>query len=161
MKEILTPAELVSDGLLFFCVFYIVTKSCLTPFDPTDCSTPDFPVLDFLPEFAQSHVHRVSDAIQNLILCYFWQLLLSIFPSIRLFSNGLALHIRWPKFWNFSFSISPSNEYSGLISFRIDCFDLFEVQGTLKSLLQHHNMKALAFSLLWLLTLWSDSHIHT
>ena len=98
MKEILTPAELVSDGLLFFCVFYIVTKSCLTPCDPTDCSTPDFPILDFLPEFAQGHVHRVSDAIQNLILCYLWQLLLLIFPSIQVFSNGLALHIRWPKF---------------------------------------------------------------
>ena len=73
-------------------------------------------------------------------------LLPSIFPSIRVFSKELALHIRWPKFWNFSFSISPSNEYSGLISFRIDWFDLLAVQGTLKSLLQHHSSKA---SILW------------
>ena len=73
-------------------------------------------------------------------------LLPSIFPSIRVFSNESVLHIRWPKFWRFSFSISPSNEYSGLISFRIDWFDLLEVQGILKSLLQHHNLKA---SILW------------
>ena len=73
-------------------------------------------------------------------------LLPSIFPSIRVFSNELAFHVRWPKYWIFNFSISPSNEYSGLISFRIDWFDLFEVQGTLKSLLHHHNSKA---SVLW------------
>ena len=77
-----------------------------------------------------------------LILCYPLLLLPSIFPSIRVFSNESALHIRWPKYWSFSFSISPSNEYSGLISFRIDWFDLLAVQGTLKSLLQHHSSKA-------------------
>ena len=77
----------------------------------------------------------------HLILCRPFLLLPSIFPSIRVFSNELALHIRWPKYWSFSFSISSSNEYSGLISFRIDWFDL-AVQGTLKSLLQHHNSKA-------------------
>ena len=71
--------------------------------------------------------------------CHPLLLLLSIFPSIRVFSNELALHIRWPKYWSYSFSISPSNEYSGLISFRIHWFDLFAVQGTLKGLLQHHN----------------------
>ena len=76
-----------------------------------------------------------------LILCH-PLLLPSIFPSIRVFSNESGLHIRWPKNWNFSFSISPSNEYSGLISFRVDCFDIHAVQGTLKSLLQHHNSKA-------------------
>jgi len=78
----------------------------------------------------------------HLILCHPLFLLPSIFLSIRVFSSESALHIRWPKYWSFSFSISPSNEYSGLISFRIDWFDLLEVQGILKSLLQHHNSKA-------------------
>ena len=78
----------------------------------------------------------------HLILCCPLLLLPSIFPSIRVFSNELALHIRWPKYWSFSFSNSPSNECSGLISFRIDWFDLLAVQGTLKSLLQHHSLKA-------------------
>ena len=87
----------------------------------------------------------------HLILCHPLFLLPSIFPSIRVFSNESVLRIRWPKYWSFSFSISPSNEYSGLISFRIDWFDLFVVQGTLKSLLQHHSSKAsiLALSLLY------------
>ena len=78
----------------------------------------------------------------HLILCHPLVLLPSIFPSIRNFSNESVLHIRWPKYWSFSFSISPSNEYSGLISFRMDCLDLTAVQGTLKSLLQHHSSKA-------------------
>ena len=82
----------------------------------------------------------------HLILCRPLLLLPSIFPSIRVFSNESALHIRWPKYWSFSFNISPSNEYSGFISFRIDWFDLFAVQGTLKSFLQHHSSKA---SILW------------
>ena len=76
------------------------------------------------------------------LLCPSLHLLPSIFPSIRVFSNELSLFIRWPKYWRFSFSISPSSEYLGLISFKIDCFDLFAVQGTLKSLLQHHSSKA-------------------
>ena len=75
----------------------------------------------------------------HLILCYFLLLLSSVFPSIRVFSNKLGLHIRWPKYWSFRLSISPSNEYSGLISFRIDWFDLIEAQGTLRSLLQCHS----------------------
>jgi len=82
----------------------------------------------------------------HLILCLPLLLLPSVFPSIRVFSSESVLHIRWPKYWSFSFSISPSNEYSGLISFTIDCFDLLVVQGTLKSLLQHHSSKA---SVLW------------
>ena len=82
----------------------------------------------------------------HLILCHLLLLLLSVFPSIRVFSNESVLQIRWPNYWSFSFSISPSNDYSGLISFRIDWFDLLEVQGTLKSLLQHHSSKA---SILW------------
>ena len=82
----------------------------------------------------------------HLILCNPLLLLPSVFPSIRAFSNELVLHIRWPKYWSFTFSISPANEYSGLISFRIDWFDLLVIQGTLKSLLQHHSSKA---SILW------------
>ena len=78
----------------------------------------------------------------HLILCHPLLLLLSILPSIRVFSNESALHIRWPKYWSFSFNISPSNEHPGLISFRMDWLDLLEVQGTLKSLLQHHSSKA-------------------
>ena len=94
-----------------------------------------------------------------LILFHPLFLLPSIFPSIRVFSNELALCIRWPKYWSFGFSISPSNEYSGLISFRIDWLDLLAIQGTLKSLLQHHSVKHQFFSTQ--LSLWSNSHIHT
>ena len=99
------------------------------------------PVHHQLPEFMQTHVHWVSDAIQHLILCRLLLLLPSIFPSIRVFSNESVLHIRWPKYWSFSFNISPSNEYSGLISFRMDWLYLLAVQGTLK-ILQHHSSKA-------------------
>ena len=110
-----------------------------------DCSIPGFPGLHHLLEFVQTHVHQVGDAIHYLILCR-PLLLPSIFPSIRVFSNESALPIRWPKYWSFSFSISPSNENLGLISFRIDWFDCLAVQGTLKSLFQNHNSKA---SVLW------------
>ena len=119
---------------------------CLTLCNPMDCSTPGLPVLHHLPEFAQTHVHRSVMPSNHLILCHPLILLPSIFPSIRVLSNESVLCIRWPKFWSFSFSSSPSNEYSGLISFRMDQFDLLAVQGTLKSLLQHHNSKA---SILW------------
>ena len=93
----------------------------------------------------------------HLILCYPLLLLPSNFPSIRIFPNESALHIRWPKYWSFSFSISLSNEYPGLISFRIDWFDLLEVQGTLKSLLQHHSLKA---SILWHSAFFIVQHSH-
>ena len=93
----------------------------------------------------------------HLILCLPFLLLPSIFPSIRVFSDESLLRIRWPNFWSFSFSISPSNEYSGLISFRMDCLDLLAVQGTLKSLLQHHSSKASIFGAQS--SLWSNSHI--
>ena len=108
-----------------------------------DCSTPGFPVLHYLAEFAQTHVRCVwcHPAIHHPFL-----LLPSIIPSIRVSSNESALPIRWLLCWSFSISISPSNEYSGLISFRIDCFDLLAVQGTLKSLLQLHSSKV---STLW------------
>ena len=101
-----------------------------------DCSTPGFPVHHQHPELPQTHVHRVDDAINHLILFRPLLLLLSIFPSIRVLSNESVLRIMWPKHWSFSFSISPSNEYSRLISFRIDWLEFFVVQGTLKSLLQ-------------------------
>ena len=120
----------------------LVAQSCPTLCDPMDCSTPGFPVHHQLLELAQTHVHRVGDAIQ------LSHPLLSPSPptfslsSIRVFSNESALCIRWPKYWRFSFSISPSNEYLGLVSFRIDWLDLLAVQGTLKSLLQHHSSKA-------------------
>ena len=117
--------------------FSSVAQLCPTLCDPMDCSTPDLPVHHQLPEFTQTHVHWVSDAIQPLILCCPLLLLPSIFPSIRVFSNESALCIRWPKYWSFSFSISPSNEYSGLISFRMDWLDPLTVQQTLKSLFQH------------------------
>ena len=107
-----------------------------------DCSMPGFPVLHHLLELAQTHVHQVSDTIQPSRPLLSPLLLPLIFPSIRVFSSDLALCIRWPKYWNFSFSISPSNEYSGLISFRMDWLDLLAVQGTLKSLLQPHSSKA-------------------
>ena len=107
-----------------------------------NCSTPGLPVHHQLLESTQTYVHCVGDAITHLILCRPLLLLPSIFPSIRVFSNESALRIRWPKYWSFSFSISLYNEYSGLTSFRIDQFDLLSVQGTLKSLLQHHSSKA-------------------
>ena len=105
-----------------------------------NCSDPGFPVLHYLSEFAQIHVHWVSDAIEPSHPLPPSSPLPSIFPIIRVFSHELVLSIRWPKYW--SFSISPSSECSGLISIRIDLFDLFAIQGTLKSLLQHHNSKA-------------------
>ena len=111
-----------------------------------DCSMPGLPVPHHHPEFAQTHVHWISDAIQpSRPLSPPSPPVLNL-PSIRVFSNESVLWIRWPKYWSFSFSISPSYEYSGLISFRIDWFDFLAVQGTLKSLLQHHSSKA---STLW------------
>ena len=106
------------------------------------CSTPGLPVHHQLPELAQTISIELVIPSNHLILCRPLLLLPSIFPSIRVFSNELALCIRWPKYWSFSFSISPSSECSGLISFRIDWFDLLAVQGTLKSLPQHHSSKA-------------------
>ena len=117
------------------------------------------PVHHKLPELSQTHVHWWVMPSNHLILCHPLLLPPSIFPSIRVFTNESALPIRWPKCWSFSLSISPSNEYSGLISFRIDWFDLLAVQRTLRTLLQHHNSKAQFFGAR--LSLWSNSHIHT
>ena len=98
-------------------------------FNPMNYSTPGLPVHHQLPEFTQTHVHCVGDASNHLILCQTLLLLPSIFPSIRVFSNESALCIRWPKYWSFSISISPSNKHPGLISFRMDLLDLLAVQG--------------------------------
>ena len=117
----------------------LVAQSCPTLCDPMDCSTPGFPVHHQHPELAQTHVHWVGDAILHLILCCPLLFLPWIFPSIRVFSNDSVLRIKWPKDWSFCFSISPSNECSGLISFRMDWLDLPAVQGDLKSLLQHRS----------------------
>ena len=133
-------------GSLCSVQFCPVSQWCLTLCDPMNRSMPGLPVHHKLPEFTQTHSHRVGDVIQ---------------PSHPLsspsppapnpsqhqgFSNESTLHMRWPKYWTFSFSISPSNDYPGLISFRMDWLDLLAVQGTLKSLLQHHCSKA---SILW------------
>ena len=110
-----------------------------------DCSTPGLPVHHQLPEFAQTHIHSVGDAIQPSHPLPSFSSCLQDLSSIRIFSSESVLCIRWLNYWSSSFSISPSNEYSGLISFRIDCFNLLVVQGTLKSLLQHHSSKASIF----------------
>ena len=115
---------------------------CLTLYDPMDCSTPRLPVHHQLLEFTQTHVLWVRDAIQPSHPLSSLLLLSWIFPSIRVFSNESAVCIRWPKYWSFSFNISPSDEHLGLISFRMDWLDLLAVQGTLKSLIQHHSSKA-------------------
>ena len=107
-----------------------------------NCSMPGLPVYHQLPEFTQTHVYQVSMPSSHLILCHPLLLLPPIPPSIRVFSNESTLHMRWPKYWSFSFRISPSNEHPGLISFRMDWLDLLAVQGTLKSLLQHQSSKA-------------------
>ena len=120
--------------------FQFSSVAQLYPTAPLDCSTPGFPVHHQLPELAQTHVHQVGDAIQPSHPVSSPSP--PAFPSIRVFSKESILCIMWLKYWSFSFSISISNEYSGLISFRMDWFDRLAVQGTLKSLLQHHISKA-------------------
>ena len=122
-------------------MFSSVTQSCLTLCDPMNHSMPGLTVHHQLPEFTKTYVHELVMPSNHLILCRPLLLLPSTFPSIRVFSNESVLCIRWPKYWSFNFSISPSNEHSGLISFRVDWFDLLGVQGTLKRLLQHHSSK--------------------
>ena len=121
--------------------FSSVTQSCPTVCDPMDCSTPGLPVLHQLQSLIKLMSIKSVMPFNHLILCQPLLLLPSVFPSIRVFSSESVLCIRWPKYWSFSFSISPYNEYSVLISFRIDWLDLLAVQGTLKSLLQHHSSK--------------------
>ena len=132
--------------------FSSVAQSCLTLCDPMNHSRPGLPVHHQLPEFTETHVHRVSDAIQPS------HVLLSpsppVPPSIRVFSNESTLRMRWPKYWSFKFSIILSKEIPGLI-FRMDWLALLAVQGTLKSLLQHHSSNSLVLSLLHSPTLTS------
>ena len=118
-----------------------VAQSCPTLCDPMDCSTPGLPVHQQLPELVKLTSIELGDAIQpsHPLLS---STMPSIFPSLKVFSSESVLRIRWPKYWSFCFSISPSNEYSGLISFRMDWFDLLAVQGTLQSIPQHHSSKA-------------------
>ena len=126
----------------WFSQFSSVSQSCLTLCDPMNRSMPGLPVYHQLPEFNQTSVHPVGDAIQPSHPLSSILLLPPIAPSIRVFSNESTLCMRWLKYWSFSFNISPSNEHPGLISFRMDWLDLLAVQGTLKSLLQHHSSKA-------------------
>ena len=139
--------------------FSSVTPSCLTLCNPMNCSTP--PSLSITNSHSLLKLMSIESVMpsNHLILCHALLLLPSIFPNIRVFSSESALHIRWPKYWSFSFSISPSNEYSGLISFSVDWLDLLAFQGTLKSLLQHHSSKAsiLQHSTFFIV----HSHIHT
>ena len=116
--------------------FSSVAQSCPALCDPMNCSTLSLLVDHQLPEFTQTHVHRVSDVIQPAHPLSSLSPPVPIPPSIRVFSNESTLRVRWPKYWSFSFSISPSNEHPGLISFRMDWLELLAVQGTLKSLLQ-------------------------
>ena len=125
--------------------FSSVAQSCMTLCNPMNHSMPGLPVHHQLLDITQTHVHESVMPSSHLILCHPLLLLPPIPPSIRVFSNESTLLMRWPKYWSSSFSISPSNEHSGLISFRMDWLDLFAVQGTLKSLLQHHSSKASIF----------------
>ena len=127
---------------LSFLSYSVQSLSRVRLCNPVNHSTPGLPVHHQLPEFTQTHIHWVVIPANHLILCRPLLLLPSIIPSIRLFSNESVLCIRWPKYWSFSFNISPSNEHPGMISFRMDRLALLTVQGTLKSLLQHHSSKA-------------------
>ena len=137
--------------------FSSVVQLCPTLCNPMDCSTPGF--LSITNSQSLLKLMSIESVMPSNHLILFRPLLLlpSIFPSIRVFSSESDLCIRWPKYWSFSFIISPSNEYSGLSSFRVDCFDLLAVQGTLKSLLQHCSSNRRFFSL----SLWSNYQIHT
>ena len=125
----------------FFIQFSSVTQSCPTLHDPMNCSTPGPPSINSRSSLKLTSIVLVMPS-SHLILCRPLLLLPSVFPSIRVFSNESALYMRWPKDWSFSFNISPSNQHQGLISFRMNWLDLLAVQGTLKSLLQHHSFKA-------------------
>ena len=125
-----------------FVQFSSVAQSCLTLCDPMNRSTPGLPVHHQLRSLLKLMSIELAMPSNHFILCHPLLLLPSVFLSIRVFSNESVLRIRWAKYWSFSFSISPSNEYSGLIFFRMDWLDLLTVQGTLKSLLQHHSSKA-------------------
>ena len=155
MKDVIVRLEKDLSGDGYF--LSSVAQSCLTLCDPMNCSTPGLPVHHQLLQLAQTHVYWVGDAIQPSHPLVFPSPPALNLSQHQVFSSESVLHIRWPKYWTFSFSISPSNEYSELISFRMDWLDLLAVQGTLKSLLQHHSSKASILQL----SLWSSCHIHT
>ena len=125
-----------------------VTQSCLILCNPMDCSTTGFPVSTISQSLLILLSNESAMLSNHCVLCHPLLLLPSVLPSIRVFSNESVPHIRWPKYWSFSFSIRSSNEYSGLISFKIDWFDLLAVQGTLKSLLQHQQHQSSSYSTL-------------
>ena len=142
LRERVIPERELSSAVRFSSV----TQSCPTLCDPMNCSMPGLPVHHQLQSSLKlMSIESVMPSI-HLILCHPLLLLPPIPPSIRVFPNESTLHMRWPKYWSFSFNISPSNEHPGLISFRMDWLDLLAVQGTLKSLLQHHSSEA---SILW------------
>ena len=147
-----SPCDENFEGWLSCCCSSVI-KLYPTLCYPMDCSTPGSPVLHHLPEFAQNSSPLNVMLLNHCILCHSLLLLSSVFPSIKVFSNESVLHIRWPKYWSFSFSISPSNEYSGLISFRMDWFDLLDVQGSSTTIWKHQFFVAQN-------SLWSNSHIH-
>ena len=153
--------QAVQQKMSFLCGFFSFlllnhTHLFVTPWTAACQASLSITISRSLPKLTSIESVMPSS---HLILCHPLLLLPSIFPSSRVFSSELALCIRWPKYWSFSFSISPFNEYSGLISFKIDWFDLLAVQGTLKSLLQHHSSKAL---IIWCSTFFTvHSHIHT
>ena len=122
--------------------FSLVAQSCPTLCDPMNCSTPGLPVITNSQSPPKPMSIESVMPSNHLILCHPLLLLPSIFPSIRVYSNESALHIRWQNYWSFSFNISPSNEHPGVISFRMDRLDLLAVQGTLKSLFRHHSLKS-------------------
>ena len=158
---ILTISKAVLKVWSLICTvqFSSVAQSCQTLCDPMNRSKPGLPVHHKLLEFTQTMSIESVMPSSHLILCHPLLLLPPIPPSIRVFFNESTLLMRWPKYWSFSFSISPSSEHPGLISFRMDWLDLLAVQGTLKSLLQHHSSKRQFFSTQ--LSSQSDSHIHT
>ena len=137
-----TPGPPRQSSIYFCCCCCSVTQLCLTLYDLMVCSTPGFPVLYHLQSLLKLMSIESVMPSNHLILCRPVILLPSIFPSIRVFSNESVLHVRWPEYWSFSFGISSSNEYSGLISFRMNWLDLLAVQGTRKSLFQHHSSEA-------------------
>ena len=141
-----------------FSVQFSSVAQSSTLCDPMNCSTPGLPIHHQLPKSTQTHVHWVGDAIHHLILCCLLLLLPSIFPSIRVFSKESALRMRWPKYWDFSFKISASNEHTGLISFRMDWLGLLAAQGTLQESSptpEFKSLNSLAFSFLYGPTLTS------
>ena len=142
----------------FIIQFSSVAQLCPTLCNPMNCSKPGLPVHHQLPEFTQTYSIESVVPSSHLILCHPFLLLPPIPPSIRVFSSESALRIRWPKYWSFSFSIIPSKEIPGLISFRMDWLDLLAVQGTLRVFSKHHSSKA---SILWCSAfLQSNFHIH-